>query len=219
MTSGFSVLMIGGVRSTLIMTIGTTIGTAIAAFVATNIDDLAVLLVLFAQCRRGRQRRDVVLGQYFGFTGLLLLSLPGFLGGQVIPRPWLGWLGLLPIAIGFKAQFAAALDQPVTDPSHRGRSLGILAIAGVTIANGGDNLGIYLPLFANQTGLSLGIMVLTFWVMVGCWCGLARWIAERPQLEPWLQAHSQRWVPIVLMGLGLYIWIENQAWRVLGFLK
>jgi cadmium resistance protein CadD (predicted permease) len=53
-----------------------TLVTGVAAFAATNIDDIVILTVFFSQ---GERRRTVLLGQYLGFTALILISLVGFL--------------------------------------------------------------------------------------------------------------------------------------------
>jgi cadmium resistance protein CadD (predicted permease) len=74
--------------------------TAIAAFAATNFDDIIVLMVFFANVNANLRRRHIVVGQYLGFTALLLLSLPGLLGGWLVPEQWLALLGLLPIGFG-----------------------------------------------------------------------------------------------------------------------
>ena len=82
--------------------LGTAFSTGITAFVATNIDDIIILLLFFAQVDANFRRRHIVIGQYLGFTLLILASLPGFFGGLIVPREWIGLLGLLPIAIGIK---------------------------------------------------------------------------------------------------------------------
>lgn len=71
----------------------------LVAFVATNIDDLLVLMLFFAQVNSTVWRQHIVAGQYLGFTILIVMSLPGFLGGLFLPQPWVGLLGLLPILI------------------------------------------------------------------------------------------------------------------------
>lgn len=72
------------------------------AFIATNIDDIIVLLLFFSQINADFRRRHIVIGQYLGFTTIVLASLPGFFGGLIVPREWIGLLGLLPITIGVK---------------------------------------------------------------------------------------------------------------------
>jgi len=74
---------------------------ATIAFVATNLDDLLVLTVFFAQSDGVHFKPwHVVVGQYMGFTVLVGISMVGFAGSAFVPQQWLGILGILPIGIG-----------------------------------------------------------------------------------------------------------------------
>lgn len=75
---------------------------AILAFLITNIDDLIILLLFFSQINAQFRRRHIFIGQYLGFIIIIIASLPGFLGGLLVPRYWMGLLGILPIIIGCK---------------------------------------------------------------------------------------------------------------------
>jgi cadmium resistance protein CadD (predicted permease) len=122
-------------------------------------------------------------------------------------------LGFIPIGIGLKAAFNHRDDDAPVPPLKPSRTL-IIQVAAVTIANGGDNIGIYLPFFARQSGPSLGLTLVIFLALVALWCALARWLIQHPQMEQWIQRYGNRLIPIGLIGLGLYIWIENQSWRI-----
>ncbi|MFM7880360.1 MAG: transporter, partial [Microcystis panniformis] len=50
----------------------TAISTAIAAFIATNLDDILILTILFTQVNKLFRRRHIVIGQYLGFILLIL---------------------------------------------------------------------------------------------------------------------------------------------------
>jgi len=54
------------------------IGTGVTAFTATNIDDIVILLLFFSQVNASFRRHHIVVGQYLGFTVLVIFSLPGF---------------------------------------------------------------------------------------------------------------------------------------------
>src|SRR5215212_10247416 len=75
---------------------------AAVAFAATNIDDIFVLTLFFAQVNNRLKRWHVIAGQYAGFTALVALSLVGYFARFVAPEEWIGLLGLLPIIIGIK---------------------------------------------------------------------------------------------------------------------
>jgi cadmium resistance protein CadD (predicted permease) len=59
------------------------VGLGIGAFLATNIDDLFILMVFFAN--RRFPASQIVLGQYVGMGSLLAVSLLGLLIALVVP--------------------------------------------------------------------------------------------------------------------------------------
>jgi cadmium resistance protein CadD (predicted permease) len=145
---------------------GAAMTTAAMAFAATNLDDSLVLVLWFAQVDRRLRPKHIWMGQYLGFMVLVLASLPGFLGGYFMPRPWLRLLGILPIAIGVSALFKSddlAVQQVNLEPLEHSPPFFLAPqtyqVAAVTIANGGDNISIYVPLFANCTLAELGSCV------------------------------------------------------------
>src|SRR5882724_9840617 len=97
--------------------------TGAVAFSATNIDDIVFLTIFFSQASR---RWHVVIGQYLGFTALVLISSIGFFGGQVLPHEWLRLFGVAPIAVAIKKLVAMRGDH------IRSASRGTLDVATVT---------------------------------------------------------------------------------------
>jgi cadmium resistance protein CadD (predicted permease) len=200
--------------------------TAIAAFIATNLDDVLILILFFSQVNATFRRRHIFMGQYVGFILLLLLCLPAYFGGQVIPQSWIKLLGLLPIAIGLKALRSEAQDsQPdsLQTPSNLDQTLrqlpaplallsSLLApqtyrVAAVTIANGGDNIGIYVPLFASRTPPQLITMLTIFLGAIALLCTMALHLTQQPRVAKLLVNYGDRLVPFLLIALGLFILI------------
>src|SRR5918996_264314 len=138
------------------------IGIGISAFVATNIDDLFILMVFFA--KRNLPTFQVILGQYVGMGLLLAVSLFASLIALIIPHNLIGLIGLLPIAIGFKElaelRNAATVDEYVDSnkvinrlSNSRWRTyLPFLVVASVTFS-GGEEIGIYTSVFATYNDL------------------------------------------------------------------
>lgn len=205
--------------------------TGTTAFAATNIDDIILLMLFFAQVNSTFRSRHIILGQYLGFTGLIIASLPGFFGGLILPRPWIGLLGILPIAIGIHALIHPDADEaqvqivsPEFKVSGGDRSLWTrfkslfapqtYTVMAVTLANGGDNIGIYVPLFASSNWSSLLTLLSVFYILVGVWCYVAYRLARQPSIASILTRYSQRIVPFVLIGLGLFILIESESYRL-----
>lgn len=187
---------------------------AVLAFVATNLDDLLALTVFCAS--PDYRFREVLVGQYLGFGALVVASLVGAAGALLTFEPYLGLLGLFPIAIGLLALRGGDLDvlpAPIARALTGGYSLGVTSrvstVAGVGIANGGDNLGVYVPLFASVGPDRLDAVVAAFLALAGLWCLLAAAIASRPRLGRAIERRADVLLPFVLIGLGIYILVTN----------
>jgi cadmium resistance transport/sequestration family protein len=205
------------------------IGTAIATFAATNIDDIVLLMLWFSQTSQTLRGRHIVAGQYLGFSALIALSLLGFIGSLVIPPTWIGLLGVVPILLGVRQlwqlrQGAGANDAGVSAarlaavPSG-GRGLWnphIYGVAAVTFANGGDNLGIYIPLFASSTLPELALTVTIFLLLIAVWCYTSWRLTRQPLIAAALTRYGHVVMPFVLIGLGLYILIEQDTLSLFG---
>ena len=204
----------------------------VTSFVATNIDDILILMIFFAQVNATFRPKHIFVGQYLGFTVLIAMSLPGFFGGMVLPKAWIGLLGLLPIAIGIKQ----LIDQKNNEteiqlvsnerkyPEAFQPALAKLAslfapqtyqVASITIANGGDNIGIYIPLFASSNLLTLGAILSLFFIMVGVWCCIAYQLTRHPIVAQKLTHRGETIVPYILIGLGLFILFDSETYRLL----
>jgi cadmium resistance protein CadD (predicted permease) len=138
---------------------------SVAAFAVTNIDDLVLLTLFIAQRVR---TRIVVIGQCIGFAGIVALSFADFLAAVSIPSEWVRFLSLLPLAIGFKQ----LVQIHRTEWKSGTRNAGVLSIAAVTLANGADNIGVYVPFFVmNHTRVWLILLVYTALLLLWCSAG------------------------------------------------
>jgi len=75
----------------------------VSAFISTNIDDIFVLMILFSN--KDYKSFEIILGQYFGFFTLILISLTGYWLKFVVSSQFLAILGIFPIIIGIKKLF------------------------------------------------------------------------------------------------------------------
>jgi cadmium resistance protein CadD (predicted permease) len=173
---------------------------AVTLFASTNIDDLVVLIGFFAD-RRFRAR-DIVAGQFAGVAALSLVSAAGSLLSLVIPPTYLGLLGILPIVIGIRKLSNLRLDPSTPESSSRGS---IAGVALVTIANGGDNIGIYIPAFAIHSGGQIGVIAMVFAAMTALWCMLAHWMVNHRRFGAPLRRYGHIFAPLILIGLGVLI--------------
>lgn len=205
------------------------ITTGIIAFAATNIDDIIILMLFFAQVNVTFRPYHIVAGQYLGFLVLILASLPGFVGGLFIPKAWIGLLGILPIIIGVSQLLDRHKDDDVQTLSHqlvhstsRSPSAKLAAlltpqtysVAAVTLANGGDNIGIYVPLFASCDLPMLLLILTVFFVLIGVWCYIAYRLAQSPAIAHILTRYGHAIVPFVLISLGMFILLESKIYQL-----
>ena len=204
----------------------TAIPTGLAAFTATNIDDIVILTLFFAQVNATFRRRHILIGQYLGFSALLAASLPGFFGSFIVPHAWIKLLGLVPIAIGISSLLASdEEDSPESEieieQSKSSSLAGFLSpqtysVAAITIANGSDNIGVYVPLFASSEWESLLIILGVFLTMVGAWCYAAYKLTTLPAITQLLTGYGSSLVPCVLIGLGVFIVKESLTLTLLA---
>ncbi len=190
--------------------------TAAVAFAATNIDDIFVLMLFFAAVNRRLRRWHIVAGQYLGFACLVVLSLAGYFARFVVPEEWIGLLGLLPIIIGIKKLWELKSGEHEEASVEKPAAHALLTVAAVTFANGGDNLGIYTPLFASLNFVELVVTISIFFMLVAVWCFLGYIMCRHPAVSKVLDKYGHIIVPFVLIGLGLYIMIESGSFHLLS---
>lgn len=200
-----------------------TILSALGSFIVTNIDDIFVLMLLFSQAisqakaSNGRTvkgnriyPKDIVIGQYLGFALLVLISLLATFGVTLIPDQWVGLLGLIPIYLGVKLFIKGEdEDEGAILSSLNKFNKFYLSVAFITFANGGDNIGIYVPFFSTLNNNQLVITVVTFFIMVAVWCLIGYRLARVRYVSETLKKYGRWVIPIVFIGLGFYIMAEN----------
>ncbi|HEY0700581.1 MAG TPA: cadmium resistance transporter [Micromonospora sp.] len=184
--------------------LGTAAGAAVV-FAGTDIDDILVLTVLFVSARTtGRLRTwQIVAGQYAGIAVLVLGSAVVAAGLLVVPDPWTGLLGLLPIALGVRALVTG--DEDEAPEVVRGT----LGVAAVTIANGADNVAVYVPVFRTLGPADTGVFLLVFVVLIAGWCALAAWLGGHPRVIRVVERVGHRLVPLVFVAIGLVILVSS----------
>jgi cadmium resistance protein CadD (predicted permease) len=209
---------------------------AIAAYAATNIDNLFVLLGFLTEA--GAHRRPVVAGQYAG--SLILVAAALVLAALLtrLPAGYVGLLGLLPIAVGLHkgwqrfgpghaqrddteddqahshARDSALAARRATDsPPSRGSSS--WTVASVAIANGSDNIAVYVPLYASHTPAENALVTLVFIAMIGLWCAGAAWLVDHPLLGAPIRRYGSALLPFILLVIGVSVIVNNDTLRLL----
>jgi cadmium resistance protein CadD (predicted permease) len=188
------------------------LGIGATAFVATNIDDLLILIAFFANSRFPLPQ--IVLGQYAGMGALLAISIVGSLIALIVPNNLIGLIGIFPIAIGIKELLELLKngdnEESAKQPSRSRLTayLPFLTVAAVTFS-GGEEIGIYTSVFATNNEVSeIIIIVLVVMVLTGVWCAVAYHLVNRPLIASSIKRIGTVALPFVLIGLGIYILAE-----------
>ena len=191
---------------------------AVVLFASTNVDDLFVLLGFFAD--RKFRARHIVIGQYIAIAALYGASVVASLLALVIPSAYFGLLGLAPVFLGLRKLWSLRTGAAEDDPEdHEKASAGhgrIVAVAAVTIANGGDNISIYTPLFATRSAYGIAFIGLVFAVMTALWLAAAHGLTNHRTLGAPIRRYGERLVPFVLVALGLLILYESGTLQLLS---
>ncbi|MFE3144471.1 cadmium resistance transporter [Streptomyces scopuliridis] len=190
------------------------IGQAAGLFAVTNIDDILVLALFFAQGAGHKgTTRNITIGQYLGFAAILAVAVAAAFGATFLPESAIPYLGLLPLALGIKAAVQAYRHRNDPEEEKEAKEGGpkILEVAAVTFANGGDNIGVYVPVFATAGVGGMSVYAVVFLILLAVWIAAGRYFATRPVIAKALARWGHILLPVVLIGIGLLILIEGGA--------
>lgn len=202
---------------------------AIAAYAATNVDNLFVLLAFLAEA--GAERRRVVVGQYAGSLVLIAGSLVLAALLTHLPAGYVGLLGILPICVGlskawerFGPRHARSQDDDLPESVGKSGSARSGAPAGsgsswwtvacVALANGSDNVAVYVPLYASHSHGDRAFISLVFVAMIGLWCVAAVQLVEHPLLGAPIRRYGTALLPPILLTIGASVIVQNDTLRI-----
>ena len=207
-----------------------TIITALLVFISTSIDYAVILTIIFSQARSRKSIGHVVAGMYLGTALLVIVSLVAAFVLHYIPEERvIGLLGLVPLFLGIRAAVGSRkeeMEEPEEGEENeilerlesRRASRLFWTIALITIASGGDNLGVYIPYFATLIGNQVLVMVAVFILATAALCALGYRLAKIPFIANTLERYERIIVPIVYIAMGIYIMAESGtlAWLLGG---
>lgn len=181
--------------------------TSIVAYISTNIDDIFVIMILLAQAAKGAKGK-LIAGHFLGVGIVTAISMLGAFGLQNMPLKIVGILGLVPIGLGIKAwlDHKKGTDE---DDAPEAQSVSLLSMDMITLGNGADNVGVYIPLFTGFSGAERIGAVVVFAVMTALWIFLANSLAEFPKVKSVIEKHKTIAIPLVFIALGVFIIVDS----------
>ena len=215
------------------MSLESAIATGAAVALATTFDDNIYLTSFFGRVSRTFRPRHVVVGEFLGLTILISISLVGYFVGMVVSDMWVGLLGVLPIMIGIhqlmgkeddensdvieevekvhievgRPRIKQSLWSTIRDPkTHR--------VTAVHVSNGGNNVAVYISLFASSSLPSLAVILTMCYMTIGFWCFCSYNLTRFPGISVLIARYGRKIAPFVLIYLGFSIIIKFQSYRL-----
>ena len=191
-----------------------TIISALAVYVSTSIDYLLILMIIFSQSSTKGKMTGIIGGQYLGTGMLVAFSLFTAYVLNLIPEDWIiGLLGLIPLYLGIRIAFKGEQDEDEDEVLEKMEAGGgnrlFWTVALITVASGGDNLGIYIPYFTSLTGLETGVALIVFAISVAILCYVSYRLSKITLISETIENYQRVVVSLVFIGLGIYIMMEN----------
>lgn len=187
---------------------------AVLLFVSTNVDDLFVLLAFFADTTISA--KSVILGQFLGIATLYAISVGCVVAAHSIAQKYIGLLGFFPILFGATRLWTLIRHRREAgeSPERKVSVASAFAVALVTIANGGDNITVYVPAFSVHSKGQIVIFGLVFLLLTAAWLAAAYFLTRNPRFGPSVRRAGNIFAPLVLIALGLVILKETGAGRL-----
>ena len=184
-----------------------------AAFVATNMDNLVLLVALLS--RHARQSAPVIAGYAAAMALLLGVSFALGRAAEVIPVSYLGYLGLVPLGMGIFgliAVFRPRQDALPDSATPVGKPVAVaIATALTQLSNGTDTLLTFSALFADSSARADILVSATFAGMTGLFCITGLYILKHESLGQRLRRASLYLAPLLLIFIGTYILADTMT--------
>lgn len=173
---------------------------ATLAFAGTMVDNYFAFAAQLVVTERSRTRR-VSWAQALGVVSMVVLA--GGLGSLLEPIP-LRWIGLLCVAPFAFALHAWRHSSAPRDQNRRGS----ITTFAITLALGGDNLAVWIPLLRANGLARAFVTVATFALLELVFLFSAQRLASHPRVVAWGNEHASRFMPFVYVFLGVLVLVE-----------
>lgn len=190
----------------------TVIAVTAGAFIGTNMDNLILLVALYA--RFPRRTTTVAAGYIAGMLLIGAVSIGVGLGGGLIRVDRLGMLGVVPIALGIMALFqlfqhkkTGESRKPASDISTKVVFLSVLT---TQLSNGADSIITFSIFLAESTAETDYLIALTGLAMIALFAWLAHFLVKHRRVAEVVDRYGHYLTPVILILVGIYI-LSNTA--------
>ena len=189
----------------------TVIALVASSFVATNVDNL---LILVAWMLGGRLATRRLLGAYsLAAAAVLLVALLFGTVSNLLPVQYLGYLGIIPVLLGLK--MLAERFQGDEAVNSEKTSLSLLTVATALFANSVDTMLVFAPLLADSAASVDPLIAASYVLVAGVWFWVAWWFSRNVGRLARVSMIAQWVAPLIMIAVGLYI-LDNTATDVVA---
>ena len=182
------------------------------SYASTNVDNLLLAVLLLGANRQ--QQWAIKLGVVTAAVLVLLLCAIGLVVQHTLDAGLVGYLGLVPIALGIRHLLSNRARAPGTAHEHSHLSApdartAWLSATALMIANSGDTVALFLPLLAETRAETLPAIAGSYVVTAVVWALLAWGLASRPWIARSMDRYGDRLLPWIMIGVGVYILLNT----------
>lgn len=165
--------------------------------------------------RNDFSKTSVVIGQYIGILILITISILSIIFKFIIPPSYIAFLGIIPIFIGLRKLLNLVkssnddekdlINRINSRENSRTTNSNTFQVSAITFANGGDSIGVYIPLFLSMGTLQVGLTCIIFIIMTGFWCVLGYFMVNNKVVGNKLESYGHWIFPMILIMIGVGI--------------
>jgi cadmium resistance transport/sequestration family protein len=187
-----------------------TIIAALITYVATSIDEIPVLFMLYTKAGNRGKGKTITIFYFIGPFILIALGLLGALGLELIPAKWIvGFAGLVPLVMGIKILIKGEdeEEEKAVNSMKKFKTLGIQVLV-ITLLLGADDLGVYMPLFTTLTGWEIFQMLLVFVLGTAALCVTSYQLTRIDKLTNIIEKYERYIIGIIFVAIGIFVMME-----------
>lgn len=174
---------------------------AATAYVGTMLDNYFAFAAQLIVTARERYRR-VAWAQALGVATLVVVAAGAGSALSAVPLRVVGVLAVAPWALAWYSWRHRHAATP--EVQRRGATTTFLT----TLALGGDNVAVWIPLLRARGVTGSLVMFATFVLLELAFITSSQSLASRPRVVAWGTRHSPRLVPVIYGALGVLVLLE-----------
>ena len=190
----------------------TLIGLVAGSFVATNMDNLLILVVLLGA--NAKRRSAVLLGFLCSNIAVICISALGVAVGSMLGAKLIGYLGIVPLLLGCHMLYKSwaghhAEDNALESPTNNTEPKIWMSTFILMLSNSGDSIAVFLPLLAESGRAGILVIICSYLAMAMLWGALSYMISGQRELARRIEHRGEKIVPWIMIGVGIYILMDT----------